>query len=135
LSYLLDANVVSELRKPAPNKAVKAWFAGVEPEQIFLSVLVVGEVRAGIERLRRREPGRAEALDEWLEALEADFADRLLPITPDVAQEWGRLNASDPLPIIDGMMAATAKVQGLTLVTRNAKDVARTGVRTLNPFE
>ena len=135
MSFLLDTNVISELRKPSPNSAVKAWFASVEPEQIFLSVLVVGEIRAGIERLRRREPKRAETFDAWLETLESDYADRLLPVTADIAQEWGRLNVPDPLPVVDGLMAATAKIQGLTLVTRNTQDVARTGVKLLNPFQ
>ncbi|MGC4117038.1 MAG: type II toxin-antitoxin system VapC family toxin [Myxococcales bacterium] len=135
MSFLLDTNVVSELRKPSPNSGVKAWFASVDPEQLFLSVLAVGEIRIGIERLRRRDPERAKTFDAWLETLESDYADRLLPITADIAQEWGRLNVPNPLSVVDGLMAATAKVQGLTLVTRNTQDVARTGIQLLNPFQ
>lgn len=95
---------------------------------------MVGEIRQGVERLRRRDPNQAKVFDRWLAALRRDYGDRVLPITAAVAEEWGRLNAPDPLPVVDGLLAATAKVHDLTLVTRNTAQVERTGVRLLNPF-
>jgi toxin FitB len=135
VSYLLDTNVVSEVRRPTPNQGVRDWFATVTGPELYLSVLLVGEVRQGIERLHRRDAGRADVYEEWLATLRRDYSDRVLPITADIAEEWGRLNAGDPIPVIDGLMAATAKVHALTLVTRSVGDVARTGVHLLNPFE
>lgn len=105
-----------------------------EPD-LYLSVLVVGEIRQGIERLRRRDPGQAAPYEVWLSALVQGFADRLVPVTAEVCEEWGRLDVPDPLPVIDGLMAATAKVRGWTFVTRNVADLARTGVRLLNPSD
>ncbi len=96
---------------------------------------MVGEVRRGIERLRRREPARARVYEAWLATRRHEYADRLIPITAEIAEEWGRLkNVPDPVPAIDGLMAATARVSGLTLVTRNTSDSIRTSVRLLNPF-
>jgi predicted nucleic acid-binding protein len=135
VSFLLDTDVVSEVRKPNGSAAVRKWFASVAPEQLFLSVLVVGEIRQGIERLRRRAPEQAAVFQGWLATLQTDYADRLLPITMEIAEEWGRSCVPDPVPVVDGLMAATAKVRGLTFVTRNTTDVARTGVPLLNPFE
>ena len=135
MSYLIDTNVLSELRKGArcdPN--VSRWFASVEPEEVFLSLLAVGEIRNGIERIRRRDDRSARALDTWLRKLIAEHSDRILPIDEAIAQEWGRLSVPDRIPVVDGLMAATARVHSLTLVTRNLKDVARTGVPCINPF-
>ena len=134
MNCLLDTNVVSEVRKPVQNAGVRQWFATVRAEELFLSVLIVGEVRRGIERLRRRDPAQAAVYEAWLTTLHRDYADRTLPITAEIAEEWGRLNATDPLPVIDAFLAATARVHGLTLVTRNTADFARTGVRLFNPF-
>ncbi|HEX5415945.1 MAG TPA: type II toxin-antitoxin system VapC family toxin, partial [Chloroflexota bacterium] len=102
---------------------------------LYLSVLVVGEIRQGIERLRRRDPAQAGVFDAWLSQLQREYADHILPVSAGVAEEWGRLNVPDRLPVVDGLLAATAKVHGLTLVTRNIADVARTGVPLLNPFD
>jgi len=135
LSYLIDTNVLSELRKGArcdPN--VSRWFASVDPEEVFLSVLAVGEIRNGIERIRRRDDRSARVLDAWLRKLIAEHSDRILPIDEAIAQEWGRLSVPDRIPVVDGLMAATARVHSLTLATRNLKDVARTGVSCINPF-
>lgn len=135
MSFLLDTNVISEARKRTANPNVQAWLASVAGLELYLSVLVVGEIRQGIERLRRRDPAQAAVYEAWLSTLVQDYADRIVPITAEVAQEWGRLNVPDPLPVIDGLLAATAKVRGWTLVTRNTADLARSGVRLLNPFE
>jgi predicted nucleic acid-binding protein len=136
LSYLVDTNVISELRKrEKADPAVQAWFASVADEEIFLSVLTVGEIRQGVERIRRRDPTAATALDRWLDRVVDMHRDRLVPVDRLVAEEWGRMNVPDPLPVIDGLLAATAKVTGLTLATRNVADVERTGVDLFNPFE
>ncbi len=135
MSFLVDTNVLSEARKPRGNPHVRAWMASVRGEDLYLSVLVVGEIRQGIERIRRRDSAQAQVYETWLARLQSDYAERVLPITPGIADEWGRLNVPHSLPVVDGLLAATAKVMGLTLVTRNTADVARTGVRLLNPFE
>lgn len=136
MSYLVDTNVLSELRKGArtdPN--VRAWFDEVDEEEIFLSVLVIGEVRRGIENVRRRDAGRAHALDRWLRRVVRAHGDRILPVTSEIAEAWGPLNVPDPLPVIDSLLGATALVHGLTVATRNVADVARTGVPVVNPFD
>ncbi|MGH2370874.1 MAG: type II toxin-antitoxin system VapC family toxin, partial [Chloroflexota bacterium] len=135
MSYLLATNIVSEARRPNGNANVKAWLASVSAVSLYLSVLVIGEIRRGIEHLRRRDPVQAAVYESWLATLVRDYAGHILPVTAEIAEEWGRMNAPDPVPTIDGLMAATAHVHGLTFVTRNTADVARAGVRLLNPFE
>lgn len=135
MSFLLDTNVVSEVRRPNGNPHVKRWLASVPGFDLFISVLVVGEIRQGIERLRPRDPRQAAVYEAWLAVLRHEYRDQVLPITAQIGEEWGRLNSSQPLPIIDGLMAATAIVHDLTLVTRNVADVAATAVRLVNPFQ
>jgi toxin FitB len=134
LSFLLDTNVISELRRRRPDPGVQKWLAGIDASELSLSVLVVGELRQGIERLRQRDARRAAQLEQWLERLTEQFAERILPVTATIADEWGRLNARDRVPAVDGLIAATAAVHGLTVVTRNVQDFRRTGVRCLDPF-
>lgn len=102
---------------------------------LFLSVLVVGEIRQGVERLRSRDPAQAEVFERWLGTLKRDFRDRVLPISTEVAETWGRLNAPAPLPVVDGLLAATAVVHGLTLVTRDTAKLEPTRIALLNPWE
>jgi len=135
LSYLLDTNVISELRKGERADAnVTAWFADVAEEEIFLSVLTIGEIRRGIESVRRRDPDSAAALDRWLTLVSETHGNRVVPIDRAITEEWGRMNVPDPLPVVDGLLAATAQVLGLTLVTRNVADVVGAGVPLLDPF-
>lgn len=135
MSLILDTNVISELRKPEPDQLVARWYGSVPDTEIYISVLVLGKIRQGIERLRRRDQAQADVFASWLAMLRRDYGERILPITDDVVEEWGSLNVPDPLPVVDGLLAATAKVRGWTLVTRNTRHVERTGVRLLNPFE
>ena len=135
MSLLLDTNVLSELRKGSrASSRVRAWFEGVASDEIHLSVLVVGELRRGIERVRGRDARQAAALERWLSRVVTDHAERILPVDGRVAEQWGRLTAVRAGSVIDTLMAATAMVHGLVLVTRNVRDVAWTGVSCLNPF-
>jgi len=134
MSFLLDTNVVSELRRKRPDRAVIRWYDGVRSDDLFLSVLVVGELRRGVELLRRKDRDAAEAIDGWLDELTTRFRDRILPVSQEVADQWGRLGVPDPLPAVDALMAATALVHGLTLVTRNIADFGLTGVQLVDPF-
>jgi toxin FitB len=136
LSFLIDTNVISELRRRERCDChVAAWYASVEPGGLYLSVLVTGEIRRGIERAQRRDPVRAAIFERWLADLGVAFTGRILPVDRAVADEWGRLSAIRTIPVIDALLAATARVHGMTLVTRNTADVARLGAAVLNPFE
>jgi hypothetical protein len=135
MGFLIDTNILSELQKGDRTDAgVKNWFANCNPEDLYLSVLVVGEIRQGIERLRRRDPAQAERLEQRLADVLSMMQERILAITENIAQRWGSLNSPDPFPVIDGLLAATALEHGLTLVTRNVRDIERSGVACLNPF-
>ena len=134
--YLIDTNIISEVRKgPRCDLRVATWYQQVRDDDLFLSVLVVGEVRQGIERLRPRNPRGAQALEQWLEEVRESFGERILPVDEKVAQNWGRFAARGTIPVVDALLAATAEAHGLTLVTRNLQDLARTGVRCLDPFQ
>ena len=134
MSWLLDTNVISEIRKGARgDPGVARWAAGRQ-DDAWLSVLTVGEIRRGIELRRRKDELAARHLEIWLQGLLGSFESRILPIDDRVAEVWGRLNVPDPRSVVDTLLAATAIVHGLTLVTRNVSDVEGTGVNVLNPF-
>lgn len=114
---------------------MKRWISSVPTTDLYLSVLTLGEVRRGIGLLERRDPSQADVYEAWLVTVLRDYADRVLPIDAEVAEEWGRISVPDPVSVVDNLMAATAKVKNMTLVTRNTSDVARTGARLLNPFD
>ena len=135
MKFLLDTNVISELRKrdrAHPN--VVRWAARTAVEEIGTSVLVLAEIRRGIELKRRSDPQQAKSLDRWFSQMRMRLGERVLPVDEPVAEAWGLLGIPDPLPLIDGLLAATAKVHGLTLVTRNVADMATAGVLVLDPF-
>jgi predicted nucleic acid-binding protein len=136
MGFLLDTNIISELRKgETGSERVIRWYKDQQDEsQIFLSVLVLGELRTGIENIRRRDLVSARILENWLHSVEVEFANRILPITAEICDCWGRFDSRKPLPPIDGLLAATALQHNLTLVTRNIRDVARSGVECFNPF-
>jgi toxin FitB len=136
VTYLLDTNVISEVSKGEQGDAnVKTWYESMEPDRLCISVLVVGEIRAGVEKLRLSQPERAAAFDRQLVLVIDLFADRIIGIDRRIAEQWGRINARQRRPAVDGLLAATALVHRLTVVTRNARDFASTGAEVLNPFE
>ncbi len=136
MTFLIDTNIISEVRKGDQcDPAVAAWWNGVGEEDLWLSSLVLGEIRKGVELARRRDPQRAEMLEAWLADVISGFGNRVLPVDTAIAEQWGRMNAIRTVPVVDGLLAATAKVNGLTLVTRNLADVAGLNVDALNPFE
>ena len=133
--FLLDTNVVSELRKRERADAnVLRWFEKHSGAEFWLSVLVVGELRRGVELLARRDKKSASKLRTWLDSTVNDYGDRILPVNMTICERWGLLSVRDPVPVIDGLLAATAIEHDLTLVTRNSADVDRTGGSVVNPF-
>jgi hypothetical protein len=134
LSFLLDTNVVSEIRR-GRDPHVRAWANGVEDIDLHLSVMTLGEIRKGIELLRSRDPAQAEVFADWLGELHSRFAERIVPIDAAVAEEWGRLNATAPRNTVDSLIAASARVRGLTVVTRNTGDFEDCGVALINPWQ
>jgi len=136
VTWLIDTNIISEVRKGARcHPAVAAWWAAVEDRDLFLSALTLGEIRRGIEGARPRDPAKAAVLEAWLAAVTEAFGPRVLGVDPAVAEIWGRMSAARSVPVVDALLAATASVHGLVLVTRNAADVEGLGVRVLNPFK
>ena len=134
--FLLDTNVISEVRKGRrsdPN--VSNWYAGVSESQLFISSLTIGEIRRGIELARRRrDVDQAEALERWLQTVIQRFSGRILTVDTEEADTWGQISAIRPVPVVDGLLAATTMAHDMTLVTRNVSDVEGLGVRVLNPF-
>ena len=135
MRFLLDTSVISEIRKrdrAHPN--VGRWVARTPVEEIGTSVLVLAEIRRGIELKRRTHPDQAKALDRWFAQMRKMLGDRVLPLDEPIMEAWAMLGISVSLPLVDGLLAATAKVRGLMLVTRNIEDIAESGVAVFDPF-
>jgi hypothetical protein len=133
--FLLDTNVLSELRKESRcDPGVRDWMEHAVAEDLFVSVMVLGEIRRGIERIRIRDQNQARALEKWLQSLTTESADRILPVDERVADQWGRLGLRQPVPLLDAFLAATALVHDLTIVSRDEDGFRNTGVRLINPF-
>ncbi|MFT4060417.1 MAG: type II toxin-antitoxin system VapC family toxin [Legionella sp.] len=137
MSYLLDTNVISELVKPTPNERVLRWIDGINSDQLYLSVISIGEIRKGVAKIL--DPRRQEKISQWLEVELPDyFEERILNINLTIADMWGQLQSKNKgymLPAIDGLIAATAQVHNLTLVTRNTKDFNQVSINIINPWE
>lgn len=133
--YLLDTNVLSETRKTRMDEGVVAFLSGSEEASLFVSVLTLGELRRGVEVKRRSDPAAAESLKKWVDGIETTFAERILPIDLAAARIWGEQSAGRTLPVVDTLIAATAISNGLTLVTRNTRDVEGTSVPLINPWK
>ncbi len=136
MSYLLDTNVLSELVKQTPSPSVLSWVDSVDNEALYISVITIGEIRKGVAGIQNVE--RQDKISHWLEVeLPAYFEDRILIIDAKIADRWGRLQSKNQgyiLPAIDGLIAATAHVFGLTLVTCNTKDFIHTPIKIINPW-
>jgi toxin FitB len=131
--YLIDTNVVSELRKPRPHPLVIAWLRGVSNRDLFLSAVTVGELQAGVEVTRRQDESKAQEIEAWVDQIAATW--NVLPVDAKAFRHWARLMHGRPDKLIeDAMIAATAYILDLTVVTRNVRDFASLGVRTLDPF-
>jgi predicted nucleic acid-binding protein len=131
--YLVDTNIVSEARRGTPEAV--SWLRSVAPLSVHLSALTLGEIMRGIALKQKTDPKAAAHLAEWLRKLRHDHADRILTVTDEIAVEWGRIAAIRPRGDIDGLIAATAIVHDLILVTRNVKDFEDTGAAVINPWE
>ncbi len=135
MGFLIDTNVLSELRKGKnANVGVRNWFETISDDQLYISVLTLGEIRQGIEQIKRRDVQAAAALEVWLTQIKAESMNLVLPVTQEITDRWGIINVPDKMPAIDGLLAATALIHDLTLVTRNIRDVERSGVKLYNPF-
>ena len=133
--FLLDTNVLSELRKENRCDAgVRQWFEETLTDELFVSVLVLGEIRQGIERIRVRDHSQARALEKWLQWISTDFDDRVLPVDERVADRWGQLGLRQPVPVVDALLASTALVHNLVVVSRDQDDFKNTGALVVNPF-
>ena len=134
IRYLLDTNVVSELRKRKPHGAVLAWIDTLRPEQIFLSAVTIGELQAGAELTRKTDPAKASEIENWLMVTEGAFS--VIPMDSACFREWARLKTGKPSALIeDAMIAATARVHGLQIATRNERDFRQFQVAVFNPFQ
>lgn len=134
--FLIDTNVICEIRKGArANPSVRAWFFHHAAQEHYLSVLTVGEIRKGVERIRAKDPAQAAVFEKSLLEIVAIFEGRILEIGLDEAEIWGRLCSREMLPDVDGLMAASASRHGLVVVTRNIRDFVRSGVKVVNPWE
>jgi hypothetical protein len=133
--FLLDTNVVSELRKRGrANPDVLAWMQAQPDEQLYLSAATMGEIRMGIERLRKRDSKQAAELDQWAETVRSQYRSRILDATSEIFERWGVLQSMRPVAVMDAVLAATALHHNLTLVTRNTDDFRGLGLRLFNPF-
>lgn len=134
--YLLDTNVLSEIRKGSQRAQpeVFQWWLGVKDQELFLSVMTLGEIRKGIDRLGVRDVSQTLALERWLDEVKQTFRERVIEVSLAVAERWGRLQAIRSLPEVDALLAASVLEYDLTLVTRNEADFEGLGIRVLNPF-
>jgi toxin FitB len=131
--YLLDTNVISELRRPRPNRMVLAWIGSVAPDQIFLSAVTIGELQAGVENAKDQDTGRAAVIEGWVDEIVATY--NVLPMDGTTFRRWARLMHGQPPDLIpDAMIAATALMHNLMVVSRNVRDFERLGLTAINPF-
>jgi predicted nucleic acid-binding protein len=134
VNFLLDTNVISETRRKSPDTKVLAWLAGVDPADLFISVMTLGEIAKGVATRARQNPEQAAGLEQWLIATRTAYGDQIIAVDANIAEAWGRLAIKRTFPVIDGLLAATALVRGMTLVTRNVRDFADAGIPLVDPW-
>ena len=135
MTFLVDTNVLSEIHKRLPNPGVDQWFSDTPPEQLRISVLTVGEIGKGITQLRERgDEQQAAHFQTWLDDVVAAFGNQIVPVTLEIASQWSTQSGRQPVAVVDGLIAATARVHGWTVVTRNVKHFEWVGMRVVNPF-
>ena len=135
MPYLLDTNILSELRRGQRcDPKVAEWAQSTAADRHCISVLSLGEIRKGIENLRRKSPQQCPAFENWLLTLQTEYEADILAITDTISDQWGHMMAQQTLPVIDGLLAATALTHGLTVATRNVTDFEHSGVNVVNPF-
>ena len=134
LQYLLDTNILSETRKKRADERVISFLSTAEPSALFISVLSLGELRKGVALKIRSDADAAKRLGAWVDGLESSFGERILGVDAAIARQWGELSAQRSRPVVDTLLAATALVHKLTLVTRNISDVHDLGVKLLDPW-
>jgi toxin FitB len=133
MMYLLDTNIISELRRPRPHAGLVSWLSGIAPEHVFVSAVTLGELQAGVENIRQQDSGRADTIETWIDNVAASY--NVLPMHGGAFRCWARLMHEKPAELIaDAMIAATAAVNNLTVATRNLRDFERLGVPAFNPF-
>lgn len=131
--YLLDTNIISELRRPRPHAGLVAWLSGIASDRIFVSAVTLGELQAGVENVRQQDRGKADIIETWIDNVAASY--NVLPMHGGAFRCWARLMRGMPADLVaDAMIAAIAVVNNLTVTTRNLRDFERLGVRAFNPF-
>jgi predicted nucleic acid-binding protein len=135
MRYLLDTNIISELRKKNPNEGVIKWITETHPSQLYVSCISIGELRAGALKKLKQDKVAGEGLLKWVLNLTREYAEQILTIDLETCEEWADLLVIDSTNAIDGIIAAQAKEENMTLVTRNVKHFEMFGIRLLNPFE
>jgi predicted nucleic acid-binding protein len=134
VTFLLDTSVISEVQRKRPDAGVLRWLRQADPAELFISALTLGEIAKGAAQCAVRDGAQAAIYYRWLDVVRSNYADRTIAVDAGIAEAWGGLTAKRGLPVVDGLLAATALARGLTLVTRNERDIAATGVAVLNPW-
>ncbi|MGB7035196.1 MAG: type II toxin-antitoxin system VapC family toxin [Xanthobacteraceae bacterium] len=134
MTFLLDTNVISEVRRKRPDGSVLSWLSRADPAALCISVLTLGEIAKGAAQCAVRDSAQAAIYYQWLSLVRSNYADRTIAVDADIAEAWGRLATKRTFPVVDGLIAATALVRGMTLVTHNVRDFADAGVSVIDPW-
>lgn len=134
MTFLLDTNVISEVRRKRPDGSVLSWLSRADPAALCISVLTLGEIAKGAAQCAVRDSAQAAIYYQWLNLVRSNYADRTIAVDADITEAWGRLATKRTFPVVDGLIAATALVRGMTLVTHNVRDFADAGVSVIDPW-
>lgn len=134
MTFLLDTNVISEVRRKRPDGRVLSWLCRADPATLCISVLTLGEIAKGAAQCAVRDSAQAAIYYQWLNLVRSNYADRTIAVDADIAEAWGRLATKRTFPVVDGLIAATALIRGMTLVTHNVRDFADAGISVIDPW-